>query len=287
VKDPQAPKPYTLIGSGYSTGWAAAPGGWFHFGGALDDLRVYGRALSSSEVTTLATLPSTSAGPVAWWKFDESSGTLAGDATDHGKDGTVTGATWLPTGGMIGGALQLDGTTTRVDLPNSLIESPAYETLTLATWMRTTSTNGGVIFAYQNGPYPTAIAGQSWYQPVLYLTPQDGILHAGVWGSSSNSRPLQSSARVNDGVWHHVAIVVGTTNETLYVDGVAVDVVTGTKPWGPFLPSGWLYNQIGTGYGKPGSGLTGWTFYSGLLDDMRLYGRALSAAEVAQIKALH
>jgi hypothetical protein len=292
---------YTLMGVGYtttsgSTVWPSTPGGWFFYNGLLDDARVYNRALSSAEVAALA-MPPGLGGPLAWWKFDEIGGTAAADSSDHGKDAKVAGGTWLPAGGHIGGALSFDGSSTVVTLPDGLVNSPAYWTLTFASWIKTTG--AGVLIEYQNGPYPTANNETLRYWPTMYIG-TDGKLYGyvdlGGWvGYMGSSQP------VNDGNWHHVALVVGPTTLTLYVGGTPVASESPGFSWGCAAPcvggilwqDGELNNQLGAGYSMPANlpnlpawpSAPGWFYYSGLMDDARFYGRDLSAPEIAQLAA--
>ncbi len=46
-------------------------------------------------------------GLVGWWRFDEGSGTIAGDSSGNGNNGTIYGATWVA--GKYGQALSFDG----------------------------------------------------------------------------------------------------------------------------------------------------------------------------------
>lgn len=72
--------------------------------GRIDDLRIYNRALSQQEISNLY---SYSPPPLAYWKFDEGSGTTAADSSGNGKNGTLTnGATWDV--GKIGKAVKLN-----------------------------------------------------------------------------------------------------------------------------------------------------------------------------------
>jgi hypothetical protein len=284
--------PYTLLGVGYANAadWPQTPqtAGWFYYGGLLDDVRVYGRALSGAEVADLAVPPPPS-GPLAWWRFDEATGTVATDSSDHGNDATVTAGTWLPGGGRIGGALSFDGRSTIVTLPNSLMENPAYSTLTFACWFRTNGS--GVLLAYQDGPYlENAAAMNGSVVPTLYVG-LDGYLYGSVWTNTA-SRHLKSLHAVNTDTWHHVALVVGSASEYLYVDGNLADQFTPGARWGVLYQSGFLNNQLGVGY-APGSSAppswpsTGSFFYVGQIDDARFYGRDMDAAEIRELATVN
>jgi chitodextrinase len=106
------------------------------FAGVIDDVRVYDRALTPTEVQADMNAPVTGAAPglVAAYSFDETSGGTASDVSGNGNVGTISGAAWEP-GGKHGGALSFDGVddwVTVADAP-SLELSPA---MTLEAWVK-------------------------------------------------------------------------------------------------------------------------------------------------------
>lgn len=64
------------------------------FIGLLDNVRVYGSVLTSTDITNLYHGLEPSATPVSWWKFDEGSGTTANDSGSGGNTGTISTATY-------------------------------------------------------------------------------------------------------------------------------------------------------------------------------------------------
>jgi hypothetical protein len=276
---------FTSLANGYTTqvdgtAWPSTPGGYFHYVGSLDDIRLYNRTLSPAEIQTLATVPAPG-GPLAHWTFDESSGTLAADATDHGKDVSVTGGTWVPGGGRIGGALAFDGNT-RVVMPKQIAELAP---LTFATWFKTSAS--GVILGDQRGPYPTP-----WISGWLGEGVGPTSTHALEIGADGTVRSLLmnqllggpgKSPDLRDNQWHHVAVTSTNTGGsapqftvTLYLDGQPIDSATTPQGiWADVRPD----SQLGIGRDQSGT----WTTYTGLLDDLRIYPRALTATEVASL----
>ena len=93
----------------------------------------------------------------------------------------------------------------------------------------------------------------------------DGMLATGLRESERKGKPLVSAAVITDGAWHRVGFVWDGTNRILYVDDMEVARDTQSSIAG--LASG-LY--IGAGYWLgPGA------FWSGLIDDVRVYNRAV------------
>ena len=112
-----------------------------HFEGLIDEVRVYGRALSESEIrrdmeTPVAPAP----GLVAGYGFDAGSGTSAADSSANGNTGEITAADWAP--GRYGDALRFDGEAAVVRVP----ASPSLDltrAMTLSGWIRPTAAQSG------------------------------------------------------------------------------------------------------------------------------------------------
>lgn len=64
------------------------------FSGLIDDFRVYGQALSATEISNIYLLGKSATNPTLWLKFDEGSGTTANDSSGNGYNGTITNATY-------------------------------------------------------------------------------------------------------------------------------------------------------------------------------------------------
>jgi hypothetical protein len=103
-------------------------------------------------------------------------------------------------------------------------------------------------------------AGADW----LYLD-QYGMLTTDLMSSGTDGKPLTSKAYIPDDQWHRVALVWDGTNRALHVDGVEVarDVQANLAASGGSL-------QIGAG-----RNLAPASFWSGLIDDVRIYSRAV------------
>jgi len=92
---------------------------------------------------------------------------------------------------------------------------------------------------------------------------------------------ISSAARLSTGAWHHLAVVLGagtTYTGTLYVDGVAA----ATNNAMTLRPSS-LGNTVNNWIGR--SAFTADSYFAGLIDDFRVYKRALSASDIAALYA--
>ncbi|MEC8044250.1 MAG: kelch repeat-containing protein, partial [Verrucomicrobiota bacterium] len=83
-------------------------------------------------------------GLVGWWKFDETSGTVAHDSSGNGNDGNLTnGPTWV--GGKIGGALSFDGVDDFVQLVRGDVVGSGLH-LSISVWIKPSAGPTGAIF---------------------------------------------------------------------------------------------------------------------------------------------
>jgi len=188
---------------------------------------------------------------LAYWKFDETEGFIAADSAGD-YDGTLNGnPVWKPTSGKVNGALQLDGVDDYVSTP--FVLNPAAGTFSVFAWVK-----GGaprqVIISQKNGV--------NW----LLADPSAGKLMTELQSSGRDGRPLVSQTVITDGVWHRMGFVWDGSQRILYIDDV--EVVKDTQA-SLAAATGGLYFGVG-------SNLSVGSFWSGLIDDVRIYNRAVS-----------
>jgi hypothetical protein len=114
----------------------------------MDDVRLYSRAITSSEVSRLYQQGSAkrasvnTTGLVGWWRFNEGSGTLARDDSGKANNGTLTGGpVW--TTGKYGNGLSFDGSNDFVTIPHNSALEPSQ--ISVSGWLKTTSAGISVI----------------------------------------------------------------------------------------------------------------------------------------------
>jgi len=187
---------------------------------------------------------------VAHWPLDEAQGDIAYDNAGI-CDGTLLGApVWQPTGGMVDGALQLDGVDDCIvtdSIPNS-IKGP----FSVFAWIK-----GGV----PGQVVLSQIGGANW----LCADSLEGNLITELKGFGRDTAELLSQAIITDGNWHRIGFVWDGSHRKLYVDDAVVAEDTQTNLQG-------LENGLYIGAGKamePGF------FWSGLIDDVRIYNRVV------------
>jgi len=186
---------------------------------------------------------------LAHWALDETEGMIAFDSAGS-HDGTVLGLpAWQPAGGAVDGALEFDGTTFIVA---DHVLHPSDGPFSVFAWVKG-GAPGQVILSQANST--------NW----LMADASQGLLTTELKSAGRFSSPLCSQTAITDGDWHRVGMVSDGSNRILYVDDVEVAQDTQTNLMGT---EGGLY----IGAGKtcvPG------TFFTGLIDDVRIYSRTV------------
>jgi hypothetical protein len=186
---------------------------------------------------------------LAHWKLDETEADVAYDSAGVNDTTLIWDATWEPENGKIDGALQLDGADDYIQ--TSYILDPGHGSLTALLWIKG-GVPGQVILSQEDGA--------NWL-----MIDTEGRL-ATEFKLPGMSMPFVSGAVITDGDWHRIGVVWDGTNRLLYVDGVQVLNESGIR----FRPS-----QGGLHIGA-GSDLEPATFFSGMIDDVRIYDRVVA-----------
>ncbi len=222
----------------------------------------------------LFVVPSAMADPdmIGHWALDDGLGTVAVDSAGTNDGLLVNNPIWQPIG-RIGGALDFDGVDDLIDLglPDySLAPSDLTDQLTIALWIRADAF--GVADARMvSRASGTAEQDHLWMVSTVNQTGLRFRLKAG-----GVTTTLFSAAGVlQAGVWHHVGAVYDGAAMRLYRDGLEVASVpkSGAIDTDPTV-------GVALGNQPPGAGLRP---FDGQLDDVRLYRRALSPIEIAQL----
>jgi hypothetical protein len=193
----------------------------------------------------------TGLGPISHWNLDETDGWAAHDSAGA-HDGFVMTANplWRPVGGKINGALELDGTDDYVSTP--FILDPGAGPFSVFAWVKGGA--AGQVVISQKG-------GADW----LCADPSEGKLMTGL-KATDQGQPLISHSVITDGQWHKVGLSWDGSNRILYVDNAEVAKDT---------QAGLTGSQGGLQIGA-GKGLEAGTFWSGLIDDVQIYDRAVT-----------
>jgi hypothetical protein len=225
--------------------------------------------------------------PLAHWKLDEGSGTIAADSSGNALDGTLMGdPMWVA--GIIGGALDFDGDD-YVDIGNPPILDFSTGDWTLSAWMNAAvAPSGDVTIVGKGGDHSSDALPGVRYQ--LMLDSSD-YLHPVVDDDSSKYDPSGEIPLI-DGQWHHVVMMRRNGTELrAYVDGVEDMGVTNhgesTIPAEYDLSGTSKFNAYIGAITHAGNSTPDTVVLEklmlGMIDDVRIYDVALTEAEVAAL----
>jgi len=189
-------------------------------------------------------------GLVAHWALDEAEGDIAYDSAGVNDAVVIGEPLWHPSGGQVDGALEFDGVDNWITARTPL--NPADGPFSIFVWVQ-----GGL-------PGQTVISqvsGADW----LAADPLDGALMMALAGSGRSGGPLLSQTVITDGNWHRIGLVWDGLHRTLYVDDIPIAEDTQKGLSGS---AGGLNIGCGTSF-EPNS------FWLGLIDDVRIYNRAV------------
>jgi len=204
---------------------------------------------------------------VGWWQLDDNEGTRAVDSSGYYYNGTLmNGPQWAY--GQIEGALQFDGIDNYVNLPVGPLISTLHES-TMAIWVNFSGPEGGVLRPIFNFGTDT--------ENYTYLSPRNdtaGSMHVAIITGGEQTDLDASSGTLATG-WHHVAVVLEQTNLQLYLDGQSVGIASPVAVLSDLgvTTDNWL--------GRPQ-----WpndAYFSGSLDDFRIYNKVLTQDEIIMI----
>ena len=265
-----------------------------YFSGSMDDARIYSRALSPTEIQQLyfmgaathlnATLnpPNLSSGLVGHWSMDGKDLIQnVFDSSSNGNNGYLVGFTSTSTAtvpGVIGQALKFDGSSQYVNLGNPTALKITGTAMTVGAWIKVNAWPSathypGVVSKTGNtsapyGGYQLNLDNDSGHLASFC----SGINIGGTWQSTCTATTGYAT-----GVWYHVFVTYDGSAVRVYVNGVKDNSANYSGSVGDVSTS----MSLGRNEAFP----TG-AYFNGTLDDVRIYNRALSQAEITQLYKL-
>jgi len=250
--------------------------------GRLDDARVWNRALSAKEVLqmyqmgtgqvnkTPAFTNTLNTGLDGWWTFDgaDTNATQLLDKapTSTPHNGTRTAVTL--SNGKLGQAGSFNGLTSKVDMGGTFAAYSATDPFTFSAWVKLRSTALGTVMGRSIGSAYNVIFSELSANTFSFRYLTDG----------ANFDTITTPATVNLNQWYHVVATQDGTNtlagRKIYLNGVGVGSGVRTGTIGNIA-----YGASTVQIGAENSAV----FLNGLVDDVRVYNRALSAKEVLQL----
>jgi hypothetical protein len=254
--------------------------------GLIDEVRIYNRALSEQEILEhyrnskyyLASHfgPKTNCredpgscidyGLVGYWSFDEGAGTTAYDASGKGNNGTIYGAKWTQgalapsKSGAFGTGLSFDGVDDYVRVSSSA--SLKIDTsITLSMWFRAASLPSGV--------WKVPLVKGGGDQDYSFQINPDNTL---MWWANDLSPSAVPFGTITTGIWYHAVAVYDKNLGKIFV------YLNGTlkNPDGTSVTGSITHNDLPLDIGSMG----GLYPFNGLIDEVRIYNRALSEEEI-------
>jgi hypothetical protein len=225
-----------------------------NFNGTIDEVRIYNRVLSADEIKA----DYQEGTPVAEWHFDEGSGIVAADSSGNVNSGTINGATW--TTGKIGSALNFDGVNDYVDCGRGASLNIT-DAITISAWVKLAADNPTWTRIIQKG------SANNHYGYVVGIH-TNKVEFQRDFNNADFTKSKSYSVVPN--VWYHLAGVYNGRTAVLYVNGIeATDAWKGTQ----FnSESDILY------IGRRSRDCA--NYFNGIIDEVKIYSRALSAAEI-------
>jgi hypothetical protein len=216
--------------------------------------------------------PGLAAGLAGWWKFDEPSGTVALDSAS-GNDGLLLGGS-TRVAGHLGGAVALDGVTGRVEIGGASSYATHIAAFSFSAWVNLADWSS-------QEPDIMQIRTDSTPSPFHVLLSNSSNWNGISTGDGDGSwLPTRTNVQPSLATWHHIAVVYDGSNPLavasfqVFLDGVA-------QPLTPASPYATQTNQS-----RIGAAESAGNYWSGMIDDVRIYRRALSAAEVGALITL-
>ena len=231
------------------------------FDGLIDDVRIYGRALSAAEIQTdrdtpVADPPDDGPQPALELTFGEGAGSVAQDTSGNDHDGGITGAAWT-TQGHNGNALSFDGVDDRVTVPDHA-DLDLGSTFTIESWIKPDTLAGWRTAVLKEAPPNTLSYG-------LYASADGGPI-PNAWTAGG---AVLSPEGLTVGAWSHLATTYDNGTMRIYINRQLVATQTGI----PAPPASAGPLQIG------GNSIWDFEDFDGLIDDVRIYREALAPDE--------
>ncbi len=243
------------------------------FDGAIDEVIIYNYARTPAQVA----YDYNRGDPVGWWKMDECTGTTVYDSSGNAMTGTIEPGDATGSNDSVGtcagsagemradgasgkynSSIEFDGTNDYINLGNQSLLRDFYQ-LTVSAWIYGTS-------------LPSSDLDVVFYKDTsgFYL----GVFDRKIRFRSSDltSDSTTSSTTISNNQWHHIAATYDGTTVKLYLNGK----LDGSEPATGTISENTLSSTIGA-FGSSSQ------FFTGKIDDVRVYKYALSSSQIQKL----
>ncbi|MFH1904282.1 MAG: LamG domain-containing protein [bacterium] len=261
------------------------------FNGAIDEVRIYNRALSDEEIAAQANAFSMKdLGLTAHWKFDDggdvdadgisANDSTLSDETSNNNDGTITGCMWGDTSNddsaLFGGGLSFDGVDDYVSVPHSVSLNIGTGDFSISAWINALDQPSGF------GRFVFKVTTAGGIEGYCLSVNSSGYLTVYIADAGTTKSATASSTPLENAGWHHVAFTADRDSSTglkFYIDGTEPTYSTQEDPT---ALTGDISNSEPVVIGKNNLSPAN-TYFNGAIDEVRIYRRVLSSDEVADL----
>ncbi|MBN1125220.1 MAG: right-handed parallel beta-helix repeat-containing protein [Sedimentisphaerales bacterium] len=215
--------------------------------------------------------------PVALWKMDEETGGTAYDSTSNDNDGTLqNGPTWQSSEGQLNGAIELDGSDDYISVSDDDSISVGAGDYTLCAWI-----NPDTITGY-HGLLVKIHGGNDKEFAFTLLKASDTYLMLDMEKDGNDQYARSENIDFITGQWQHVAVTFNATSKTpvFYYNGQVVETTSNSIDT---LPDE-LDDELNIG--RWGSATYNSRYFDGLMDDIRIYNRELTADDISHLASM-
>jgi hypothetical protein len=208
-------------------------------------------------------------GLVVFYPFDETGGTTAADASGNNRTATLMGGATFA-GGLQNNAVTMNGSSQYVSLPNGIVSGLA--SFSISAWVKLSAAPAwSRIFDFGTGT-----------NAYMFLTPNStsSTVRFGITTGGFGQEQQLNAPALATGSWQHVAVTLAASTGTLYINGVRGAQNT-TMTVNPVSLGATTQDWLGR------SEFAGDPYLTGQIDNLRIYDRALSAAEVQALYTGH
>ncbi len=231
--------------------------------------------ITSNKAVTATFVTGTSSDLKALYTLNEGTGIIATDSSGNGKHGAVNGATW--TTGKTGGGLSFDGIDDSVSVPRM-----NYDEISISAWFYKNTNDTTYADAIFGGyKWNSDAQFQQGFDLRFYKSDPDTLQFIVITKDIGGIRSIKTTQKnLTNSVssWFHAA---GTYNKTtgeqkLYINGQLAHIRT--HPAGNTIVPLTSYSDMRIGYSRVNNG-----YFQGIIDDIRIYDRALTDTEVQEL----
>ena len=223
---------------------------------------------STSYITAVHINP-TASGLISYWPYNNN----ANDVSGNNNNGTLSGAIFIADRhDNSDSACDFNGTTGMMQTTTDY--NTDFTALSVSLWFKTDSTSGGGMFGHALTQDGNTVDGDKR----IYIS-DAGEVFTGI--NNGGIHIINTSGAYNDGDWHHLAALYTSAKMELYIDNTSAALDESGYGLGETARY-WLIGYENFGGGDWASAPANY-YFDGALDDIRVYDRALSTSEIAEL----